>query len=93
MRLLVVEDEVKTAGDFVAPATSEEKTWISFSIVDHETGEQVKGVTLKVTLPDGKSRSAKSDAAGLIEFKDIPSGTCAIEKMIDADTLEVVAVE
>lgn len=74
------------------PAESDELTWIKFEVVDDETGDPVKGVTLKVKLPDGSIRNATTDASGMIEIRDIPAGTCDIERMIDSDTLEVVAV-
>jgi len=75
------------------PPDKTEKTWIKFEIIDDETGKPVSGVTLKVKLPDGESRSATSNAAGLIEITNIPPGTCEIERMIDADTLEVVSIQ
>ncbi|MHC4406967.1 MAG: hypothetical protein ACYTG0_45705 [Planctomycetota bacterium] len=74
------------------PPESDELTWIKFEVVYDETGDPVKGVTLKVKLPDGSIRNATTDASGMIEFRDILHGTCDIERMIDSDTLEVVAV-
>lgn len=75
------------------PPAATEKTWIKFMIIDDETEEPVSGVTLKVILPDGTSANKKSGPDGLIEFDNIDSGTCEIERMLDGDTLEVVAVE
>lgn len=76
-----------------SPPLTDEKTWIKFEVVDADSGAPVKGVTLKVKLPDGQTRNATTDGAGVIEIKDIPPGTCEIDRMIDSDTLEVVAVE
>jgi hypothetical protein len=87
------EDEEEEEEEEEAPVDDEKKTWIKFEIVDDETGDPVKGVTLKVKLPDGSEVNAKSDASGIIEIKDIPEGTCDILRMIDSDTLEVVSVE
>jgi hypothetical protein len=75
------------------PPPTTEKTWIKFEIIDNESGKPVSGVTLKVKLADGGSRSATSNAAGLIEITNIPPGTCEIERMIDSDTLEVVSIQ
>ena len=75
------------------PPAKNEKTWIKFEIVDEDTGKPVCGVTLKVKLPDGQSRNATSNAAGLIEITNIPPGTCDIERMVDSDTLEVVSIQ
>jgi len=85
--------EPKQAEEEEAPPPSDEKTWIKFEIIDDETGKPVSGVTLKIKLPDGQSRHGKSDASGIIEFKDIDPGTCEIERMLDGETLEVVSVE
>ena len=70
----------------------DEKTWITFQILDDETGQPVAGVTLTVKLTDGTTKKSKSDGSGLIEFKDIPPGACSIESMSDSDALEVVSV-
>jgi hypothetical protein len=85
--------EQEQADDEEAPPPSDEKTWIMFEVVDDETGDPVKGVTLRIKLPDGQMRNATTDGSGMIEITDIPPGTCDIERMIDFDTLEVVAVE
>lgn len=87
------EEEEDEQEEEAPPPAKDELTWVKFAFVDDETGEPVKGVTLKVTLPDGETKIGKSDAAGIVEFKDIPAGSCKIEKMLDNDTLEVVAVE
>lgn len=76
-----------------APPPTTEKTWIKFEILDDATGKPVSGVTLKVKLPDGESRNATSNSAGIIEITNIPPGTCDIERMIDSDTLEVVSIQ
>ena len=70
-----------------------EKTWIKFEIVDEATGKPVPGVSLKVKLPDGESRTVTSDGGGMIEITGIPAGTCDIERMIDNDALEVVSIQ
>ncbi len=85
------DDEGDEAEAEAAPET-DELTWIKFQILDHETGAPVRGVTLQVKLPNGKPKSGRTDGLGIIEFTDIPSGTCNIERMIDPDGLEVVSV-
>jgi hypothetical protein len=87
------EEEEEEEEEEETPADEDELTWIKFEIVDDETGDPVKGVTLKLKLPDGREVNAKSDGSGMIEVKDIPSGTVDILRMIDSDTLEVVSVE
>ena len=79
---------------FAPPPESptEEKTWIKFQILDSETGQPMAGITLTVKLTDGTTRKSTSDGSGLIEFKDIPPGSCSIESMSDPDALEVVSM-
>ena len=75
-----------------APTESDELTWIKFQVLDHGTGEPVRGVTLQVKLTTGKTKKGRTDGLGMIEFTDIPSGSCDIVRMIDPDALEVVSV-
>lgn len=74
------------------PPAQDEKTWITFQILDDETGQPVAGVTLTVKLTDGTTKKSTSNGAGLIEFKDIPPGACSIESMSHPDALEVLSV-
>lgn len=75
------------------PPPTTEKTWIKFEIVDEKTGKPVSGVTLKVKLPDGETRSVTSNSVGIIEIMNIPPGTCDIERMLDSESLEVVSIK
>lgn len=84
------EEEEEPAEE--AAAIAPEPDWIKFRVVEDETGQPVSGVTLKVKLPTGEIWDFTTDGNGEIEIKDIPSGTCAIMKMTDADALEVVQV-
>jgi len=81
------EEEVASIAE-VAP----EPDWITFRVVEDGSGKPVSGVTLKVKLPSGEVWDFTTDGDGKIEIKDVPSGTCTILKMSDADALEVVQV-
>jgi hypothetical protein len=75
------------------PASEEETAWIKFKVVDDETGDPVKGVTLHVKTPDGKTRQVRSGADGMAEINGILPGSCSIERIVDSDALEIKAVE
>jgi hypothetical protein len=74
------------------PAAEQELAWIRFRVVDDETNQGIAGVTLRIRLPKGETRPFTTDGSGEIEINDLGPGTCDIEKMIDADALEVVQV-
>jgi hypothetical protein len=95
------------AGQAVAPAATEEPraatlapqpapqpalSWIKFQVLDDETGQPVQGVGLKVKLPTGTVKEYMTDANGMVQIDDLPSGACDIEKMLDSDALEVVDI-
>lgn len=67
-------------------------SWIKFRVVDDETGQPVQGVKLKVRLPAGTVKEYTTNADGMVQIDDLPSGTCDIEKMLDADALEVIGI-
>jgi len=48
---------------------------LSGSLVDATYGVAVAGAVITLTLPDGTSTTATSDATGVFEFTDIPHGT------------------
>ncbi|MEW5874759.1 MAG: hypothetical protein AB1752_06210 [Candidatus Zixiibacteriota bacterium] len=75
------------------PATEEETAWIKFKVVDEQSGEPVKGVTLHVKTPDGKIRQIRTGPDGMAEISGIQPGSCSIERIVDTDALEVKAVE
>jgi hypothetical protein len=74
------------------PPPKDEKTWVTFEVLDNETGKPVPGVTLEIKLPDGTTKKSKTDGSGLIEIKNITSGSCSIESMTDSDALEVLSI-
>lgn len=43
-------------------------------VKDADSGVGVEGALVTVTLPDGQERTARSDAAGIFGFKDLPPG-------------------
>lgn len=66
---------------------------MSFHLVDHDTGEPIPGVDLRIRKPDGSTEVLTTDGGGTIRLTDLPEGTCDIEAMLDAEALEVTAVE
>lgn len=75
----------------VEPETPE-KTWITFEVIDDDTGQPVSGVTLAIKLPDGSIKKLVTDGSGRIEIRDIDPGSCSIESMTDSDALEVLSI-
>ena len=86
------EDDDTSEGEAPSPPASDELTWIKFQVLDDVSGEPVRGVLLHVKLTTGKTKKGRTDGMGFIEFTDIPSGSCDIERMIDSDALEVVSI-
>jgi hypothetical protein len=64
------------------PSTEEKQDpkqhWIKFKLQDSQ-GQPVKGIKLKVTLPDGKIEEKISDETGAIEIRNIKPGSCKID--------------
>ena len=90
-----VEPAVEEEGEeaVLAPAAvPEAEHWIKLQIVDDDTNEPVKGVSMKIKLPSGEVKQFKADSNGTIEIKGVPEGTWDIEEMIDSYALEVVEV-
>lgn len=71
----------------------EERHWVDFKVIDDETGDPIEDVTLKIKLPGGVARDFRTKEDGMIEIKDLDSGTCEILQMRDSEGFEVVAVE
>ncbi len=87
-----VEEEEEEEGpvEEVAPATA---NWIKFQVVDEDTGEPVKDVTLKIKLPSDEVKEYKTDGSGTIEIQDLTPGSCEILEMRDEDALEVTRLQ
>jgi hypothetical protein len=66
---------------------------IQFRVVDDETGEPRSGVALTIKLTTGESRQFITNAGGLVRISGIPGGTCDIERMVDSEAFEVVALQ
>jgi hypothetical protein len=78
-----------TAASDTTPSTA---SWIRFRVIDDATDQPVAGVTLTLTLPDGKTQDVTSGDDGMIEVKGLVSGTCDIQKMSDSEAWEVVQI-
>lgn len=75
------------------PPTQPLTSWITFNLVDEDTGAPVSGVSLRVKGPDGGVSVHTTDAAGTVHLPSLPFGTCDVEEILDPDALEVVSVE
>lgn len=64
--------------------------WIKFQILDESTGQPLPGIGLKIKLPIGAIQEYTTDANGMIHITDLPDGTCDIERIVDAEALEVI---
>ncbi|MCI0329567.1 MAG: carboxypeptidase-like regulatory domain-containing protein [candidate division Zixibacteria bacterium] len=75
------------------PTRVKESKWVKFLIVDDESGQPVEGVVLTLKLPDGTVKDFRTNAGGTVEIRDLPPGSCELQKMEDPDAFEVVRVE
>ncbi|MCP4294667.1 MAG: hypothetical protein GY786_03580 [Proteobacteria bacterium] len=64
--------------DVEQEASEELKEWIKIMLIDAATKEPLKGVKVKVTLPDGSEEKTMSGLVGLIKYYGIEEGTCDI---------------
>jgi hypothetical protein len=67
--------------------------WITFQLVDDETGKPIAGVDLRVALSDGNTQTYRTGADGTVHVADIPDGTCDLEELLDGQGFEVIALE
>lgn len=87
------EEEAPPESEAPPPPVEEETAWIKFKVIDEDSGEPVKGVTLHVKTPDGKIKQVRTGPDGMAEISGIQPGSCSIERIVDADALEITAVE
>jgi hypothetical protein len=65
---------------------------ITYQVVDDATGDPIAGVSLSVTLPNGKEVDQTTNGEGIVRFDDLKPGRCAVRaKMADRDLLHVLA--
>lgn len=64
--------------------------WITFRLIDDDTEAPIAGVELRVTLPDGVTRTYATDHSGQVHLTDLPDGTCDLEQLLDDEAFEVV---
>ncbi|MGC9323805.1 MAG: hypothetical protein ACP5G0_03550 [Desulfomonilia bacterium] len=56
----------------------EQKTWAEFQLLD-AVGAPVKKEKCKITLPDGKEMTLKTNGEGVVRMDDIPPGSVTIQ--------------
>lgn len=68
-------EEAKPAR-IVSPSrrTERQKAWLRFQIVEDKTGKPIKGLKLKITLPDGSEATKETQADGAVEIRDVNPG-------------------
>ncbi|MBU2510295.1 DUF4150 domain-containing protein [bacterium] len=68
----------------------EGREWVKFVFIDDDGSDNpttpVKGVKVKITLPDGSAEDAVSGPDGGIAYVDIDPGTCSVELNEDEDS-------
>ncbi len=75
-------------------ATSHYTAYVSEqNLLSDETGDPIRGVKLRIRLPNGQTAEYTTRPDGMIEVDGIDPGTCDIMKMTDDQALEVVSVE
>lgn len=61
----------------------EATVWVAIKVLrdddSDDPNDPVKGVKLKVTLPDGSKKEVETDPAGKVSFVDIQVGSCSVE--------------
>lgn len=72
------------------PSAQATTPWITFQVLDDDTGAPVAGVDLRLRLPDGTVRTYTTGGDGVITASDLPAGTCDLEQMLDEEAFEVV---
>lgn len=72
------------------PVPHVDTSWVTFQVVDDETGMPVPGVPLRLHLPDGTTGRYTTDADGTVHLADLPAGVCALEEVCDEEGVEIV---
>ncbi len=60
------------------PELIEENNWIEFKITDKETGDPIKGVTVRIKDSKGVPREKKTSAEGMVRFETINKDACEL---------------
>ena len=75
------------------PQKPTKQTWIEFELLDDQTDKPLSGVPFSIRLPNGKTVTKSTNAAGVIRIDDVPPGVCDVQKIADDSGLEVMRVE
>lgn len=82
-----------TRSPSTTPADVPSPKWVEFRILDEETGEPVRGVALRLRLPDGSLVTRVTNADGLVRVTDLRGGMVDIVRIVDDDAFEVLRLE
>lgn len=74
------------------PDDTEAVNWITFQVIDDDTGAPLSDVPLKLKLSDGTVGTYTTDPHGRVHVPDLPDGTCDILEISDDEALEIVDV-
>ncbi|MEZ0471623.1 MSCRAMM family protein [Luteimonas salinilitoris] len=88
-------DEVRAHAP-LAPETAPPpivRPWITFTVIDDETGAPAASVELRLKKPDGTVGTYTTDTAGTVHLTDLPTGTCDLEEVLDGQAFEIVGIE
>lgn len=73
------------------PAEEDEtRHWIKIRVVDDDTDEPLRGVPMRLKLPDGKVARYTTDGDGMVSIRELPDGSCDLEALLDKLALEVI---
>lgn len=72
------------------PSRQPVTSWITFEVIDDETGAPVAGVKLRIKGPNVAVGIYTTDADGIVHLTDLPAGTCDIEQVLDSEAFEIV---
>jgi len=78
---------VSRAGWSISTLTTDPEKGIVIYAVDADTGEEIEGLTVKITTPDG-TEEEKTGEDGPIKFPDVPPGEITVEEIEPPDGYE-----
>ncbi|MQA92257.1 MAG: hypothetical protein GEU90_18860 [Gemmatimonas sp.] len=73
-----------------SPRTLPGPHWITFRLVDDDTGKPVASVKLRVKAPDGTVATHRTGADGVVHIAQLIAGTCDLEEVLDQRAFEVL---